>query len=230
MTITFQINYTDSNKNKGIFNKIEKSESIKLFNEFDWEKVQNDISERLDNGQTVNDSDSIIFKNSDNIKLSIESFDRGIYVAALFKEKNGLSGKIPEIINGSPMLRQSEVEEIIQSFFDNDLKNLNNICDRTRENSKIEIGPNALKIEKQADKYLNDLKVGFRQGKINESISNQSFISWILIAFGIFLIYILGFRVKESNTIFKILMSIVSGVMILGGVVSLTRIKKHKNN
>lgn len=230
MKIAFQINYTDSKKRKVIFNEIEKSDAIKLFNEFDWEKVQNDISEKLNNGQTVNDSDSIIFRNSDNIKLSIESFDKGIYIAALFKEKNLLSGKIPEIINGSPKLRQSEVEEIIQLFFDNDLKNLNNICDRTRDNSEIEIGPNALKIEKQADEYLNDLKVDFRKTKINDSISNQSFISWILIGFGIFLIYILGFRIKENDTIFKILMSFVSGVMILGGVVSLTRIKKHKNN
>ena len=151
-------------------------------------------------------------------------------MVALFREEPILSGRIPKIINGSPKLRQSDVVEIIQSFFANDFNNLNILCDRTRENSEFEIGPNAILIEQQADQYLKDLQTDIRKRKINDSISNLSFISWILIGFGIFLLYMLAFRVRGNDYLLMGFMLIVGGLMIFGGIITLTKLKKQKNN
>lgn len=230
MKISFQISFVDSTEKQEMFKEIELSEAISLFSEFDWDKAQNKVSKKLANGETIDDTDSIILKNSDNIKLSIESFDREIYVVALFREKRVQFRKIPELINGSPKLRQSDVVEIIQSFFANDFKHLNNFCDKTRENSEFELGPNAILIEQQADQYLNDIQISIRKNKINESISTLSFISWILIGFGIFLLYMLATRVRGKDYLLIGFMLIVGGLMIFGGIITLTKLKKQKNN
>jgi len=230
MKISFQISFIDSTEKQEMFKEIKLSEAISLFGEFDWDKAQNKVSKKLANGETIDDTDSIILKNSDNIKLSIESFDREIYVVALFREKRMQFRKIPELINGSPKLRQSDVVEIIQSFFANDFKHLNNLCDKTRENSEFEIGPNAILIEQQANQYINNLQIHIRKNKINKSISKLSFGSWYLIGLGLFLIYILEFKLKGNNYLLKGFMLVVSGILIWFGTRVLMKIKKQKNN
>jgi len=230
MKISFQISFIDSTEKQEMFKEIKLSEAISLFGEFDWDKAQYKVSKKLANGETIDDTDSIILKNSDNIKLSIESFDREIYVVALFREKRMQFRKIPELINGSPKLRQSDVVEIIQSFFANDFKHLNNLCDKTRENSEFEIGPNAILIEQQANQYINNLQIHIRKNKINKSISKLSFGSWYLIGLGLFLIYILEFKLKGNNYLLKGFMLVVSGILIWFGTRVLMKIKKQKNN
>lgn len=230
MKISYQISFSDLSVKKDMFKEIEIFMAIDLFNKFDWGKAQNNVIEKLTNGEYINESDLITFKNSDNIKLSIESFDKGIYTVALFREKRMQFMKIPELINGSPKLRQSDVIEIIQYFYANDFKKINNICDRTRENSEFKLGPNALRIEQQTKQYLNKLQTDIRKMNIKDSISNLLFISSAMIVFGTFLLYILAFKVKGNDYFFKGFLLIVGGLMISGGIIILIKIKKQKNN
>lgn len=228
MEVTYKIYHSTLKRKKEKYLEIESTEAIKLFNEFHWEQIQNEISKNIRDGLLIEDNDSIIFRKENGYILTIFSFDKDIYVSELSKEKQSLTKRFPEIINGSPKLRKEEVKQIINSFFAGNFEAINEIFERTRTDSSFEIGPNAKTIKQQADRFIEDIE-SIQKQKNKDNILKLNTISYTLIGFGLFIAYIVIFRIKGNDVAFKTAMSLVCILIICGGIYTLVKNRRINN-
>lgn len=215
MNVSYKINNGKQEKTQESFRTIGLIYALKLFNEFSWEQVQNEISKRLEQDEIIEGYSSIILKNENGICLSISSFDKDIFECELSKEKFVIIKKFSKKINSSSKLISTEVEEIIQLFYKGNLEDINCLLDSSKNNSTFELGQNAKKIKAQSNQTSENELLSENKG-IDKSISAR--VSKGLIVFSLFFAYFILFEVTDKTIGFTIMMLFCCLLMMAGGI------------